>query len=178
MEIKMSEQSEEKKMSQKMRWLLVLAVSFTVFLVLSYVYFKYKTYYRGGISYDRFICGEQLKSIARELTRYALDHKGLFPDPNKWCDLLLENKDFDKAILRCLDDKTGPCSFAVNPNCSSFFSPAELVLAFEAKPGWNQHGGPEMLNPDNHYSKGCNIFFNDGFVRFIEPNDFNSLKWK
>jgi len=49
---------------------------------------------------------------------------------------------------------------------------------FESKPGWNQHGGPELLNPDNHNGKGCNVLFNDAHVEFVKTEDFNDLKWE
>jgi hypothetical protein len=168
----------EMKMNNKIRWPVVIATGLIIFLVLSYVFIKSSSSYRGGIGNNRFACSYNMKRIGRVLTRYALDHNGLYPDPNKWCDIILKNEDFNNEILRCPDDKTGPCSYAVNPDCNSFFSPSEIVLAFESKPGWNQHGGPELLNPDNHYARGSFVFFNDGFVRIIEPKDFNSLKWK
>jgi prepilin-type processing-associated H-X9-DG protein len=73
------------------------------------------------------------------------------------------------------------CHYAINPKAKPN-SPADVVLLFETKHGWNQFGGPEILNDENHLKlegrKGCNILFNDGSVKFIEPEQFGELKWK
>ena len=44
--------------------------------------------------------------------------------------------------------------YIYNMNLSS---PGDMVLLFQTKAGWNQHGGPELLTFDNHDPKdGCN----------------------
>ena len=52
-----------------------------------------------------------------------------------------------------------------------------MVLAFEAKGGWNQHSGKELLATGNH-GKGCNVLFSDNSVEFIKAEDVNSLRWE
>ncbi len=42
--------------------------------------------------------------------------------------------------------------YAMNPNCRED-SPKDVVFLFESKPGWNQHGGPELFTFDNHDSQ-------------------------
>ncbi len=125
---------------------------------------------------DRVVCGSHLSSLGKKLMIYASDNNDLYPDADKWCDLLLKWTDIDKKVLLCPADKVGPCDYAMNPNCRTPLASSDLVLLFETKPVWNQSGGPELLR-DNHKG-GSNILFNDSSVRWIDAKDFNSLKWK
>jgi prepilin-type processing-associated H-X9-DG protein len=65
----------------------------------------------------------------------------------------------------------------MNPDCEPN-SPGDVVLLFDTQPGWNQHGGAELLAPENHRGKNCNILFNDGTVKFIKKKHFDHLRWK
>jgi hypothetical protein len=68
--------------------------------------------------------------------------------------------------------------YAMNPNCK-LDSPPDTVVLFEAKPGWNQHGGPELFTFDNHDPKGGCILLNDGTVKFIRTDEeLKQLRWK
>ena len=67
--------------------------------------------------------------------------------------------------------------YAINPNCEPN-SPDDVVLLFDTKGGWNQSGGFELLAPENHKDKGCNILFNDGTVKFVKKKNFDRLRWK
>ena len=68
--------------------------------------------------------------------------------------------------------------YALNPNCKPD-SPDDMVLLFETKAGWNQHGGPELFTFDNHDPKGGCVLFNDGTVKFIRTKEeLKSLRWK
>jgi hypothetical protein len=70
------------------------------------------------------------------------------------------------------------CNYAMNPNCNPD-SPGDMVLLFETKDGWNQHGGPELFTFDNHDPKGGCVLFNDGSVKFIRTQEeLNNLRWK
>jgi hypothetical protein len=74
---------------------------------------------------------------------------------------------------------TSPQSdYAMNPNCGPN-SPADTVLLFETKPGWNQHGGPELFTFDNHEPKGGCVLLNDGSVKFIRTEEeLKQLRWR
>ena len=72
-------------------------------------------------------------------------------------------------------DETDPSSrpadgwvsdYAMNSNCRDG-SPDDMVFLFESKPGWNQHGGPELFTFDNHDPKGgvCAVERRHGEVR-------------
>ena len=54
-----------------------------------------------------------------------------------------------------------------------------MVLLFETKAGWNQHGGPELFTFDNHEPKGGCVLLNDGTVKFIRTEEeLQKLRWK
>jgi len=67
---------------------------------------------------------------------------------------------------------------AMNPNCRED-SPKDMVFLFESKPGWNQHGGPELFTFDNHDPRGGLVLLNDGTVKFIRTEEeLQQLRWK
>ena len=171
----MSEQTEKKKL-HKTRQILIIAAGILSAVILIYIFVKSITIVHDGKDHNQLLCGSHISSLGKELMIYANDHNDLYPDANKWCDILMKVEDFSEKVLKCPDDKVGPCSYAMNPNCKSPLASTDLVLLFESKPGWNQNGGPELL-ADNHKG-GSNILFNDGHVLFVEVKDFNNLKWK
>ncbi len=123
-------------------------------------------------------CDSNLERIRNAVKLYTEQFDGVYPKPNKWCDLLLEGNYLkSKRLLKCPAVKGGLCDFAINPNCSPN-SPNDVVLFFETKGGWNQYGGPELLNFDNHKGKKAFVLFNDGRIKFIRPEKADQLKWK
>ena len=70
--------------------------------------------------------------------------------------------------------------YAMNPTSRGLGnSPKDMVFLFESKPGWNQHGGPELFTFDNHDPKGGLVLLNDGTVKFIRTKEeFKQLLWK
>ena len=86
-------------------------------------------------------------------------------------------EDFERSFRRP-DAGKGKCHYAMNPNCKPA-SPADMVLLFETRVGWNQHGGPEVFTFDNHDPKGGCILLNDGTVKFIRTKEeLQQLRWK
>jgi len=74
--------------------------------------------------------------------------------------------------------QTWRSDYAMNPNCRKG-SPEDIVFLFESKPGWNQHGGPELFTFDNHDPKGGCVLLNDGTVKFIRTEEeLKQLRWK
>jgi len=126
-------------------------------------------------------CGYKCKHIRQLIMRYAGDHNGNFPSPQNWCDALTSEGHINKVDLICpwvrRKSNNGLCNYAINPDCEPN-SPNDIVLLFETKGGWNQHGGPELISFNNHVRKGANVLFNDGHVEFIKPNEVGKLKWK
>jgi len=69
------------------------------------------------------------------------------------------------------------CHYAMNFGCR-LDSPPDTVLLFEAQPGWNRHGGPELFTPDYHDPKGGCVALNEGTVKFIRTEEeLNHLRW-
>jgi hypothetical protein len=88
-----------------------------------------------------------------------------------------------RSIIRDASASTQPVDtwisdYTMNPNCR-VDSPKDVVFLFESKPGWNQHGGPELFTFDNHDPRGGLVLFNDGTVKFIRTEEeLKQLRWK
>ena len=68
--------------------------------------------------------------------------------------------------------------YAMNINCKPSSRP-NVVLLFESKAGWNQHGWLELFTFDNHDPKGGWVLLNDGTVKFIRTEEeLHQLRWK
>jgi hypothetical protein len=110
----------------------------------------------------------------------------LYPKPTHWCDDILRPYPVFGIAEGCLYPKPHICPsagegknhYAMNLNCKPD-SPSDMVLLFETKAGWNQHGGPELFTFDNHNPKGGCVLLNDGTVKFIRtPEELRQLRWK
>ncbi|MBN2183533.1 MAG: hypothetical protein JW715_16610 [Sedimentisphaerales bacterium] len=109
----------------------------------------------------------------------------MYPNPANWCDIMLQTHkdaklDIEYALTPyiCPGAGEGKCHYAMNPNCDPN-SPGDMVLLFETKAGWNQHGGPELFTFDNHDPKGGCVLLNDGTVKFIRTEEeLHALRWK
>lgn len=136
--------------------------------------------YRMGLAL-RMVCGTHVSGLGKAIKSYARENDGKYPDPEKWCDLLLEAGQAKIQHFMCIPDfqiqylwfkysrpkpKKGVSHYAMNINCTPD-SPGDTVLLFETTLGWNKHGGKELLTLDNHDGDGCNILFNDGHVKFV-----------
>jgi prepilin-type processing-associated H-X9-DG protein len=122
----------------------------------------------------------KLHTLGVALEMYAAENENRYPAADKWCDLLLAPVAYlrtDDTLFVYLLTGERSCIFAMNPNCGPN-SPGDVVLLFETKGGWNQHGGPEILTTENHGGKGCNVLFNDGSVRFVKTEDLGKLRWE
>ena len=129
-----------------------------------------------GLGTTRFegrilVCKWRMITVAKGIRFYADTHDNQYPAASQWCDLLYNYTEIGEE--EWLKQKY---HYALNPNCEPN-SPADTVLLFETKGGWNKSGGPEILNCENHYVKGCNILFNDGRVEFVKPKNLSKLKW-
>ncbi|HNY77636.1 MAG: hypothetical protein RBS72_04590 [Sedimentisphaerales bacterium] len=121
-------------------------------------------------------------------TAYPAESSGqermAYPPSGRWCDVMLRAYRVaapgDSALKphKCPGADEGKCHYAMNPNCKPD-SPGDMVLLFEAKAGWNQHGGPELFTFDNHDPKGGCVLLNDGTVKFIRSEEeLHALRWK
>jgi hypothetical protein len=127
------------------------------------------------------------KSRARQKEVVYVNIDPIYPEPRRWCDALeLAFAGWSKTPWHdskmkahvCPGVAGGRSSYAMNRYCK-YDSPADMVLLFEAKAGWNQHGGPELFTFDNHDPKGGCVLLNDGTVKFIRTTkELRQLRWK
>ncbi len=127
----------------------------------------------------RMVCEANLSELGKIMLLYAGDYDEKFPTPLKWCDILNDYTDINPKTFCCRGALEGPCNYAMNINIEKLnkFSPPDMVLMFETRPGWNQAGGPEILTTGNHQNEGCNILFADLHVEFVYTRHLKNLRW-
>jgi hypothetical protein len=114
----------------------------------------------------------------------------VYPERQRWCDAMewafagprirSERHEVDTRmnVHVCPSVGEGMSTYAINPSCK-YDSPPDIVLLFETKTGWNQHGGSELFTFDNHDPKGGCVLLNDGTVKFIRTKEeLQQLRWK
>ncbi|MHC4168484.1 MAG: hypothetical protein ACYSWQ_16150 [Planctomycetota bacterium] len=111
----------------------------------------------------------------------------LYPTSSAWCDGILRPYPvYARPGTRWLDPKPHICPsagqgknhYAMNPSCRPDSS-ADMVLLFETRAGWNQHGGPGLFTLENHDPKGGCVLLNDGTVKFVRTaEELRQLRWK
>lgn len=136
----------------------------------------------------RKYCALRLQSLWRHL-RVVTGTGDAHTTPTQWCDavkqriqkLMPMRPDEDRITwaFSCPSMREPHKShYAMNPQCRPDSLP-EMVLLFETKAGWNQHGGPELFTLDNHESKGGCVLFNDGTVKFVRTEEeLKQLRWR
>ncbi len=133
-------------------------------------------------------CRLSSKTMPHEFSACVASGEGAiaYPPPDEWCDTaVLPYQTWDRTgtgasvrPLRCPAADEGKCHYAMNPICEPN-SPGDMVLLFETKAGWNQHGGAELFTFDNHNPKGGCVLLNDGSVRFIRTEqELHALRWR
>ena len=169
--------SEDKTKKQSLKKGLTLLEAIIVIFVILFILWLVLPRSPHKKQAPRIACKQRLALLNLALHIYASDFSDTYPTPEKWCDLLIsEIGDIYEEMFRCPEVDEGKCHYAVNPNCEPN-SPADIVLLFETKGGWNQFGGIELLTTENHEEGGCNIGFNDGSVEFIKEEELGDLKW-
>ena len=142
-----------------------------IFAACVLLWFLQEKFDRREPGYD-FPCGSHINGLGKAVKLYEGDF-GQYPDPDKWCDLLVKFCDVDLKLFICDSGapvsynlvygklkyaqpkpQKGNCNYAINPNCEPN-SPDDTVMLFETKIDWNQAGGPEILTIENHQGKGC-----------------------
>ncbi|MHC4110895.1 MAG: hypothetical protein ACYSUY_07455 [Planctomycetota bacterium] len=128
-------------------------------------------------------CQINLRMIGHSMFVYAIDHDNEYPTAEKWCDMLVKHSEAAHKNFICPSSgaKEGVSNYAFNKNligmkCTEV--PRNVVVLFETKAGWNQFGGPELMNLNNHELNGCNVMFNNIRIEFIKPEELGNLQWK
>jgi hypothetical protein len=151
----------------------------------------------------RMRCAANLKNLWYRLHYYNFQEslrksdpfirsKTPYPIPSEWCDDMprlyptlgggrmggSRTSYWGAKPHICPSAGNGKNHYAMNPNCKPDSLP-DMVLLFETKAGWNQHGGPELFTFDNHDPKGGCVLLNDGTVKFIRtPEELRQFRWK
>jgi hypothetical protein len=132
---------------------------------------------------SRVQCADKLQTLQIRLS-YLYKNRKQYPGSRRWCDTTVRILRVDRTeeyiadLFTCPNAGKGKCHYAMNANCR-YDSPPDMVLFFETKAGWNQHGGPELFAFDNHDPKGGCVLFNDGTVKFIRTKEeLQQLRWK
>jgi hypothetical protein len=171
----------------KGKGLAIAGTTFHSILLILMIVIAVTLQYAGRKHYDIMQCRTHLALLGKSIQYYKNENQGRYPDPNKWCDLLMSECEMARHDFLCKDtgvryhgqEQTAQpkrCDYAINPNAEPN-SRADMVLLFETKPGWNQSGGPEILSTESHKQEGCNILFNDGRVEFVPANQLKKLRW-
>jgi competence protein ComGC len=134
----------------------------------------------------RDTCKANLVCLNSAMRAYAKDHNDTYPQASNWCEALKPYVSSTKIfICPASETKKGQSDYAININVAGRKAskiPPGVVLLFEAKPGVNPAGGPEIVNIENHMDYGCNFLYADGWVRsekFIpEQSTPYDIKWK
>jgi hypothetical protein len=134
----------------------------------------------------RVQCANNLADLHGRLTTYAAERRErAYPPMSTWSDVIVDQytawdytSEFIIRPFKCLGAGKGRCHYAMNTRCQ-VDSPGDVVLLFETKMGWNQHGGLELFTFDNHDPKGGCVLLNDGTVKFIRTEEeLHALRWK
>ena len=179
------------KKKLKGTWLSVASIIISLLLIM-FIFLLMPQLGRASPSMIRSLrCRRNLRELGAAIIAYANEHDGYLPTADKWCDLLVTKADVNPKSFLCpeSDAEMGKSSYAFNKNIAGMkhseiqrkkWQNQDIVLLFETEPGWNQVGGSELLNMDNHEWhdwKMCNILFADGHV-FVGAKDLETLRWE
>jgi len=127
-------------------------------------------------------CRSNISRLAGEINNYRADNDGRLPKAEKWCDILLEQANVEESLFSCPLDEGARCSYSLNKYAAQAGAdlPADMVLLFESKAGWNQVGGPELFIAPHRGRRGTTgcVAFADGKGDFITADNVDSLNWK
>ena len=122
----------------------------------------------------------RLHQVGPTISAYVIKY-GNYPVSDKWCDLLVSEspnvREFLGSSKHNKKEDTNYCIYAINPDCEPN-SHGDMVLLFETNSGWNQYGGFELMNFDNHSIRGACVLFKDYHVEFVSPDEVSELRWK
>ncbi|MHC4386389.1 MAG: type II secretion system protein [Planctomycetota bacterium] len=136
----------EKKRKQGFTLIELLVVIAIIALILSFVLPTLNT---GHPHPPQRLCRIHLRQLDIGLLLYHEENE-VWIDKKSWCDLLEPYLgDGYRDVFLCPEDKTGPCSYAMNENIPAGANelPGDMVLLFESAPGWNQTGGAATNAP-------------------------------
>lgn len=114
-----------------------------------------------------------VKHLQEGLESYFSKHKR-YPEPSAWCDVL--KQDEASSDYFWYDSE---CEFAINRHLAELEGPvpADMVVLYQAEPGWNRAGGPELVRGyrGSVYSR---VLTGEGNFKTIHIADAPYLRWK
>ena len=133
-------------------------------------------------------CMANMKRLCSAQIMYSSDWDDRLPIAENWNDALLPylkqmsgGKDPSKVFV-CPKVKPEAPSYAMNAGLSGISqadinSPPDTVLLFDAEPGPNKAGGPELLPTEPRHMDGHVIGYADGHVNFTITGATSGLQW-
>ena len=122
-------------------------------------------------------CLTNLKSIGLAIKMYVNDNDEAYPPADRWCDALIPySKNMSDFRCYLLPDARG--AFAYNRRLSgvaerSINHPADVVMAFESRPGWDLSGGVELATC--RHPEGFFVLYVDGHTQTLDC--MSGLHW-
>ncbi|MBN2019066.1 MAG: hypothetical protein JW749_02440 [Sedimentisphaerales bacterium] len=91
------------------------------------------------ITEKKMRCARRMEKLGEALRHYAEANHHWYPDPNRWCDLLIKYGEAKKDDFVCPASGTDGCHYAINPN-------AVPMSRFENRSNYWDAYGPDPLN--------------------------------
>ncbi len=120
----------------------------------------------------RNTCQSDLRQLGLGLSQYYQDYDNQYPRANEWCDVLLPYTK-SAALFQCPRVQRKRYGYAFNAHMdrlqgSQVAAPECFVGLFDAQAGWNQYGGPELV--ERRHLGMWNAAFADGHVQWMRES--------
>jgi hypothetical protein len=178
-------------------WCKPMAISGCILAI--YLNFAVPSVLSDSYEVRNYYCERNFKTLSTAIKAYCEKHNGEFPDPAKWCDLLLseppEKSDDEYDLYWKLSEKIFKCRaiiaeeryvYAFNKNLAgkhiSEVDPNVVVIFESNTVGWNQNGDSKMICPDRHNTyweeSGSYVLCPNQYdVRFVPQSEVKNLRW-
>jgi hypothetical protein len=125
-------------------------------------------------------CASSMRQLALAVRTYSAGHDDHIPPAATWCDAILSEVGSEK-VFKCPEaDANERCHYAFNAKLGGLIETnvaPDTVMIFEARGGWNQNGGAELLlQPPRHPHKYV-VALADGTVTQVSEKQLNTLRW-
>lgn len=156
----------------RMLWILLIMVVLAIIALILFPVFRIER-----VRSRQGTCLSNLKCIGLGMLQYSEDYGGQFPPADGW------NKSeavHPQGVLVCPEVREHIPSYALNEEIAgiagrSLNNAAKVVGVYEAKPGGNTTGGPELLPVPGRHMGGNNIGFVDGHVKWYRDGSYKNL---
>jgi len=130
-------------------------------------------------------CLHNMRMQQTAVLSYCADWGDTYPHPDRWCDQVSRYV-LSADLYKCPSaNASGRCDYGMNSafrlpggaplRIADFASPAEAVMLFESRAGWNGSGG--AANVEARHNDGANFGYADGHVKWNTRSRIPSLTW-